>query len=64
MRHCLLLLAVWMTLCTTSTLARVLTQQQPNSAGVGPLLQNVFAFWLQHGPDKQYGKQVGMSWVC
>jgi hypothetical protein len=54
---------ILMTLCTSSTFARVL--QQPNSntngGGVAPLLRNVFGFWLKHGPDKDYGKHNALD---
>jgi hypothetical protein len=63
MRRLVLCLAILMTLCTSSTLARVL--QQPNSntkgGGAAPLLQDVFGFWLKHGPDKEYGKHNALD---
>lgn len=65
MRPILLHLVVFMTLCTSSTFANTL--QQPNSntngGGVAPLLKDVFAFWVKHGVDQQYGKHNAVAFM-
>jgi hypothetical protein len=50
---CIVLIAFCSDACASRSMQAV---QQNRGSGVAPLLQDVYSFWLKHGPDKQYGE--------
>lgn len=56
--------ALLLSLSLIATCSAAVTSQAGAAQGIAPLLQDVFAFWLKHGLDQQYGESLCLKCYC